>query len=146
MFEQQFGSLADYHATINGYIETVHLGEHPMVIVADEDGPAKQLPVNRRATFLWWLLDPRNLGREKLVGDVILVGPTEREEFSDVPGTLVALLLHSTQYQIQVLLSQESDTWVPIGNPVKHFLEAAIRALRLMEVWIPPTDVRVVPV
>jgi len=33
---------------------------------------------------------------------------------------------------------------VPIGDPVDDFFEATLRALRLMEAWSPPSDVRVV--
>ena len=115
-----------------------------MVIVANEEGKLMRLPVNRRATCLWWLLNPTGLGGDTLVGDVVIVGPIERGEMSDAPARIISLLLETSSYQVQVRLSRKFDSWVSIGDPVDDFFEATIRALRLMEVWSPPGDVRVV--
>lgn len=74
----EFQNLTDYQTAVGGYIETVHLEGHPLVIVADEDGNAKRLPVNRRATCLWWLLNPDGLGGDFLVGDIVILGAPKR--------------------------------------------------------------------
>ncbi|MBX3100133.1 MAG: DUF3846 domain-containing protein [Salinibacterium sp.] len=140
----EFQNLADYQAAVGGYIETIQLDDHPLLIVANEEGKIGRLPLNERATCLWWLLNPAGLGGDELVGDVVLLGPIKRGEITSAPEKIVALILESKRFQVQVRLSQEFDTWVPIGKLVDDFFEATLRALRLMEVWSPPGDVNVV--
>jgi hypothetical protein len=142
----EFENLTDYQTAVGGYIETVHLEDHPLVIVADEDGKVKNLPVNRRATCLWWLLNPDGLGGDFLVGDVVILGAQERGDITDVPTKLTELLLDTHEYQVQVCLSRQFNNWVPIGHTYDDFFEATISALSLMEVWEPPNDVKVVAV
>jgi hypothetical protein len=142
----EFQNLTDYQMAVGGYIETVRLEGHPLVIVADEDGKVKQLPVNRRATCLWWLLNPAGLGGDFLVGDVVILGAQKRGDMTDVPKKLTALLLDTKEYQVQVCLSRQFDSWVPIGRTYNDFFEATISALSLMEVWEPPKNVKVVAV
>lgn len=140
----EFNDLTDYHVAVGGYIEIVQLQDHPLVIIANEEGKLKRLRVNRRASCLWWLLNPAGMGGDILLGDVIIAGAVMDGEITDAPSQLVQLLLETKQYQVKVQLSEQLDTWVPIGEPVDEFFEATIRALRLMEVWSPPTAVRVV--
>ena len=64
----EFQTLTDYQTAVGGYVELVHLEGHPLAIIADEDGKVKRLPVNQRATCLWWLLNPKGLGGDFLVG------------------------------------------------------------------------------
>jgi hypothetical protein len=142
----EFQNLTDYQTAVGGYIETVKMDGHPLVIVADEDGKVKQLPVNRRATCLWWLLNPSGLGGDLLVGDVVILGQERRGKTNDVPAKLLALLLETSSYEVQVCLSKQFDTWVPIGRTHTDFFEATIQALSLMEVWSPPEQVKVVAV
>jgi hypothetical protein len=142
----EFENLTDYQTAVGGYIETVHLEGHPLVIVADEEGKVKGLPVNRRATCLWWLLNPDGLGGDILVGDVVILGARKRGDMTDVPERLSALLLDTHEYQVQVCLSRQYSNWVPIGRTYNDFFEATISALSLMEVWEPPKNVNVVAV
>lgn len=144
IFTHEFSDLASYQAAVGGFIETIHVDGHPWVIVANEEGKMMHLPANRRATYLWWLLNPGGLGGDTLVGDVAIVGQVEQGEMSDAPERLVGLLLGTSRFQVEVLLSKTLDSWVPIGDPVDDFFEATTRALRLMEVWSPPDEVRVV--
>ena len=144
IFTHEFSDLASYQAAVGGYIETIHLDGHPWVIVANEEGKVMRLPANQRATCLWSLLNPAGLGGDTLVGDVVILGPIDRGEMSDACAKLVALLIETPRFQVQVRLSKKFDSWVPIGDPVDDFFEATIRALRLMEAWSPPSDVRVV--
>lgn len=137
-------ALADYQAAVGGYIEIIHVQRHPLVIVADEEGKLKRLPSNRRATCLWWLLDPDGLGGDVLVGDVVILGPEKHGESTSAPMNLISLLLETSRYQVEVCLSPEHGTWAPIGDTVGDFFEATIRALTLMEVWNPPHEVKVV--
>lgn len=144
IFTHKFSDLASYQTAVGGYVETIRLDGHPLVIVANEVGKVMRLPTNRRATYMWWLLSPSALGGDTLVGDVAIVGKGEHGEMADVPARLVGLLLETSSFQVEVLLSKTLDRWVPIGDPVDDFFEATTRALRLMEVWSPPDEVRVV--
>lgn len=146
ILEGTFNELSDYQQVVGGYIEAVYVRNHPFVLVVNEDGRAKRLAMNRRATILWWLHNPAAIGGSQLRGDVVIVGPVKHDDFTDVPANMIEMLLHTAQFQLQVLLSESSDTWVPIGEEVSNFFQAAVRALRLMEVWNPPTDVRVIAV
>ena len=65
---------------------------------------------------------------------------------SDVPTTVLSLLLGAQRFQIEVRLSKGFDTWVPIGESVEDFFEGAARAVNLMVVWNPPGDARVLAV
>jgi hypothetical protein len=140
----EFQNLTDYQTAVGGYIEAVKMEGHPLVIVADEDGKVKNLPVNRRATCLWWLLNPSGLGGDFLVGDVVILGEERRGKMSDVPAKLTALLLETTRYEVHVCLSKQFNNWVPIGKVYSDFFDASVQALSLMEVWDPPEEVKVV--
>lgn len=142
----EFQNLTDYQTAGGGYIETVKMDGHPLVIVANEEGKLRRLPVNRRATCLWWLLNPEGLGGEELVGDVVLLGAIEHGDITSAPQKIIALLLESKTFQVQVRLSRQFDRWVSIGDPVNEFFEATLRALRLMQVWNPPSEVKVIAV
>jgi hypothetical protein len=60
-----------------GYIELVpyftkYEGK-PCVAFCDEDGKRKGLPINQRATALWYELEPRFMGVDILVGPIVIV-------------------------------------------------------------------------
>jgi hypothetical protein len=146
IFIHEFTDLASYQAAVGGYIETIQLDGHPLVIIANEEGKVMRLPVNRRATCLWWLLNPTGLGGDTLVGDIAIVGAPNHGDMTNVPEKLTVLLLDTHEYQVQVCLSRQFDNWIPIGRTYDDFFEATISALSLMEVWEPPKGVKVVAV
>lgn len=45
----------------------------PCAAFCDEDGKHKGMPVNHRATILWHALEPRFMGRDFLVGPIVIV-------------------------------------------------------------------------
>lgn len=66
--------LASLRGIVGGYIEIVPFfttwqGE-PCVVFCNENGKLDGLPVNRRATAIWWQLYPTS---DHLVGDVAVV-------------------------------------------------------------------------
>ena len=144
IFTHEFSDIASYQAAVGGYIETIYLDGHPLVIIANEEGKILRLPVNRRATCLWWLLNSEGLGGDILVGDVVVLGAQRRGDMSDVPKKLIDLLLMKHEYQVQVCLSRQFNQWVAIGHTYNDFFEAIRIALSLMEVWEPPKNVKVV--
>lgn len=45
----------------------------PCVAFCDEDGKHKGMPINQRATALWYEMEPRFMGRDVLVGPIVIV-------------------------------------------------------------------------
>jgi hypothetical protein len=60
-----------------GYIEVVpHFTRYqgkPCIAFCDEDGKRKGLPVNHRAAELWYAQEPRVMGRDVLVGPIVII-------------------------------------------------------------------------
>lgn len=51
---QSFDRLEDYQFAVNGWIEVVDIPDVGATLFVNEEGLLRQLPYNRRATFLWW--------------------------------------------------------------------------------------------
>jgi Domain of unknown function (DUF3846) len=80
-------ALQELQDIVDGFIEPVPLWTDYMgieaVVYCNEDGKGRELPVNRRATALWY----EKLGQrvdDILVGDIVLVvGLPDKEEEED---------------------------------------------------------------
>jgi hypothetical protein len=69
------------------YLEVFRLGD-TAVMYLDEDGKAKGLPVNLRATLLAWMHGLRS--PDHIVGDVLVVGPEDHNgDDRSVPSDVV---------------------------------------------------------
>jgi hypothetical protein len=144
IFEHDFGGLSDYQAAVGGHIEPVYLQQAHLTIFANEEGKVYKLPVNRRATCLWWLLSPTVRGLDILVGDIVLIGSQRgRGSTTDVPQAFMQLLMETRNYKIEVQ-TVEDPAWYGNENSFDNYFEAAIYALNLLERWPAATDVRVV--
>jgi hypothetical protein len=62
---------------VGGYIEAVTAGNVTFWI--NEEGKLRGLPINRRATALWYHLEPAARGMDVLVGRVIVTGGADDE-------------------------------------------------------------------
>ena len=80
-------SVADMKALVSGFVEAVKLGG--LYLLVDEDGHAKNLPVNVRATRLVEVL--AGALTQSLVGQVAFVSenPEDASVFADVPDSLI---------------------------------------------------------
>lgn len=67
---QPLGDLVAYQATVGGYIEVERVPQPRFGLVTNEEGRIHRLPVNWRATALWWLHERELFGTDVLVGDV----------------------------------------------------------------------------
>ena len=145
IFTHEFTGLTSYQAAVGGYIEPVTIEQPRMTIFANEEGTVHQLPINRRATCLWWLLSPSARGHDILVGDIALVGSRGgARSTTDLPSDFVELLFETKHYKIEVQPVTEPKAW--FGNQARFetYFEAAIYALDLQERWTQICDVRVV--
>lgn len=76
---------------VEGYIEAVRPGD--ITIYINEEGKLKGLPINTRATELWWELDERFRGYDVLCGNVVVTGQPDRQgEDTNIPGHMLRRL------------------------------------------------------
>lgn len=144
VFEHQFGVLADYQAAVGGYIEPIYVAAAQLTIFANEEGKVRQLPVNRRATCMWWLLRPDMRGVDVLVGDVALIGSKRGHGSStELPADLTKLILHTSQFRVEVRTVGDPAHWYEDGDYFEDYFEAAIMAINLQERWTQICEVRV---
>lgn len=66
----------DIQRAVGGYFDVVNVTRDTSFWVHDE-GLLIRLPVNRRATFAMWKLDPELVGQLILVGPVLVSGGTD---------------------------------------------------------------------
>ena len=70
-------TLQELQDLVDGYIEQVpgwldYVGK-PCVVYCNEDGKQRELPVNKRATRLWWSKLGGGVFNDVLCGDIVLV-------------------------------------------------------------------------
>lgn len=61
---------------VGGWIEAVEADSQTTLWI-NEEGKLEGLPINKRATLLWWTLMPAARGYDVLVGDVVVTGGTD---------------------------------------------------------------------
>jgi len=111
---QEFNGLDDYQKAVGGLIEHVELlTPAPAGIFLNEEGRLHQADFNPRATLLLMVHNQAFLyGGAKLLGDVVVIGPVDDEgETLDVPGYYEELLLHTTEYKVEVQTMDNSEAW-----------------------------------
>lgn len=86
-------SLEDYQRAVGGWIEAVDIPDLGVTMYVNEEGLVRDLPFNRRATFLWRFHVPQARDA-RLVGDVSVVGLTDSEgENTKLPSELKRRLI-----------------------------------------------------
>jgi hypothetical protein len=143
--ELQLNGLTDYQHAVGGYVELIHIDFPRLTMFANEEGKLRNLPVNRRATCLWWLFSPAARGRDFVVGDVVLVGAARcRQTTTELPEDLRPLLRTTSVFLIEARHNGDAKRWHPTQARFSNFFEAAIAALSMVESSRLITDVRVV--
>ncbi|SIS19789.1 DUF3846 domain-containing protein [Microbacterium sp. RURRCA19A] len=81
-------SLEDYQRAVGGWIEAVDIPDLGVTIYVNEEGLIRDLPFNRRATFLWRFHVPQARDA-RLVGDIVVVGLADDDgENTELPEDL----------------------------------------------------------
>jgi len=89
---REFPALDDYPDVVGGWIESVDVPSLGGMINGIEEGLIRQLPLNIRATFLWWLDVLTARQKTMLVGDPVLVGTLDgKGESTDGPSAVIGL-------------------------------------------------------
>lgn len=137
-------SLTDYQMAVGGYVESITIREQAIAIFCDEDGKDKELPVNRRATALWWLFEPSVRGHDLIVGDIVLVGtPDDLGDTTDVPNSFATFMIDAERYKVEV--SSKGGEWIEASTRFDDYFYAPIFAMRILERTGFRTNVRVTP-
>ena len=89
--DEQFGhvtwisdSLENLQKTVGGYIETVSIDNHELVLIVNEEGKLRDMPYNFSALCSAHAYDAHVEWREVLYGTVIACG-VEGDVFADIP-------------------------------------------------------------
>lgn len=133
-------SLEDYLRAVGGWIEAVDIPALGVTMYVNEEGLIRDLPFNRRATFLWRFHVPQARDA-RLVGDVAVVGLTDSEgENTELPIELRQRLLEPGIYRVRTR-EQGGSRWHE--EPVDHDdIETVIWAALLQEMS-PNLEVRI---
>ena len=134
-------SLEDYQRAIGGWFEAVDIPDLGVTMYVNEEGLNRDLPFNRRATFLWRFHVP--LARDaRLVGDVAVVGLTDYEgEKTELPRELARRLLEPGVYRVRTREHAEGR-WHEEPIDRDDYLETVIWAALLQEMS-PTLEVRI---
>ena len=136
-------SLADYQKAVGGYIEAIGARPPAVTFIVNEEGKLRGLPVNTRATALWWYLDERFVNADSLRGDVILAGPPDRAGKSQrVPQDLAVSLVRAN-FRVE-LQAASDERWHPVALLFKDMFTAMAFVVD-MRAQLPSFATRIVP-
>ena len=125
-------SLEDYQRAVGGWVEAIDIPDLGVTMYVNEEGLIRDLPFNRRATFLWRFHVPQ-AHDARLVGDVAVVGLTDSEgENTELPSELARRLLEPGVYRVRTRkFGQSSWHEEPIDRD--DYVETVVWATLLME-------------
>ncbi len=118
-----------------------------MSLFANEEAKLIGLPINQRASALWWLHVPVVYGLDVLAGDVVLVGRPDAEgDTQSAPEEFVRLLLEPSTYRVEVQTADSGSAWSGNGRRFDSYFAAALYGVDLRHRWTQVTATRVVSV
>jgi hypothetical protein len=140
-----FGPYTDYQGAVGGYFQAIDADSVGASFMMNEDGKNLEMPMNRRATLMLWMVNRAFYQADVLNGDVVLIGmPDDEGETLDVPDALVTLLMKTEIYKYEVETHERAGKWYGNQSRFDNYFEACNYALGLLERWILAADVRVV--
>lgn len=143
---REFTSLEDYQSAVGGWIEAVDLPGLGATVYVNEEGLLRQLPLNGRASFLWWYHVPAVRQNAMLVGDAVVIGlPDHSGNNTDLPLQVRDQLLTAVPHVIELRLNGQPG-WHRTQAIYPDYLEAIVWAMVLLERIPEAVDVRVLPV
>lgn len=138
---REFNRLEDYQSAVGGLIEAIDLEPMDATFFAHEEAKLIDLPINRRATLLWWM-NRQRMG-DTIRGDAVLVGMPDGEGHTqDVPEAVRFMLLEGNCYKAEFQTFEGNDYYTNALEFGTYF-EAAAHALDLASRWNAVRDCRV---
>lgn len=146
LYKLEVNDLAGMQAAVGGLIEFIDLGSLAASFIVAEEGKIRQEPVNRRATLMWWLLNPSAIHMDVIVGPALLVGaPDEHGNTQDVPEAVTKLLFETKSYKAEFQTYDDSNRFYGNQRRFESYFDAINHALGKAESWTAVQRVRVVP-
>ena len=141
------GNIKAIQHYVGGWFQFVDVERPGASIACNEEGKVHGLPLNRRATLIWWTGWTAARQVDALMGDCLIVGLPDEEEGNtqSVPDELVDLLFHQGQFKYEVQVIGE-DGWHGNQIVLGDVFEAFNNGLALAERWSKVTNVRVVSI
>jgi hypothetical protein len=146
LVEEPFDDLRDYQKVVDGYVEVVHIETPKLTLYTNEEGKVFGLPINERATSMWWLLSPEMRHRDVLVGIIVIVGASYgRDSNTEIPPEFRKLLLDTPLFKVEAQTADNKTHWFVSEKEFTSYFEAAIHAIELRKEWTEVEDNRVIP-
>ncbi|MDQ1076203.1 MULTISPECIES: DUF3846 domain-containing protein [Microbacterium] len=134
-------SLEDYQRAVGGWFEAVDIPDLGVTMYVNEEGLIRDLPFNRRATFLWRFHVPQAQDA-RLVGDVAVVGLTDdKGENTELSSELRRRMTEPGVYRIRTR-ERGRKRWHEEPIDRDDYLETVIWAALLQEMS-PALEVRI---
>lgn len=141
----EFNHLRDYQGVVGGLVEAIDLDHPQMTFFANDEAKLIGLPINRRATIIWWLHNPITYGFDVLSGDTVLVGqPDQDGDTQSAPAEFVSLLMDTPSFRVDVQTSGPDTPWYSNDTRFEDYFTAALCAVDLTHRWAQVTRARVV--
>lgn len=102
--------LADRQLLVGGYIEPINLTQPPARLYCNEEGKQRGLPINKRATLLFWMHNRAFRYGDIIAGDAFLVGPAGNDSHDTaVPEEYTRLLFAADSFHIEVQMQGDEE-------------------------------------
>lgn len=141
---REFADFTDYQAAVGGIFDVVDLPDLGASIYVNDEGLVIGLPMNPRATYLWWMCVPNARNNAFLVGDAVLIGATDEDgNDTNLPEELLHALTFEGPFRVEVVLSNDPK-WYTNVQLYPSYWEAAVWAGLLRERWNEVEHMRIV--
>jgi hypothetical protein len=138
--------LKDMQSAVGGLVEFQDIDSPNASLVFNEEGKIEDLPMNRRATLLWWIHKPMWRNSDVLAGDVLIVGePDDEGNTTDVPDELVSLLLKTKVYKIEVVTTAKETFFIKVDELFEQWVDAYYAGIRMLDKFDGIAELKVVP-
>ena len=141
---RDFADFTDYQTVVGGIFDSVDLPDLTATVYVNDEGLVIGLPMNPRATYLWWLCVPAARDREFLVGNAVIIGmPDEEGNDTNIPDDLLHALTFDGQFRVEVTLLGDPKWYTNVALYPTYW-DAVVWAAMLRERWVEVEQIRVV--
>ncbi|RAN77975.1 hypothetical protein B5P43_18260 [Bacillus sp. SRB_336] len=143
--QTMLSNLASMQEAVGGMIEFITVDPIKASLMVDEQAKLYGKPINRKATLLWWLLEPAARQRDVIAGDALVVGcPDKMGDTTSAPDEVIELLLETACYKAEFQTYDDPNKFNGNLRRFTDYFEAANYALLKAQAWNAVERVRVV--
>lgn len=141
---REFADFMDYQSAVGGLFDVVDLPDLNATIYVNDEGLVIGLPMNARATNLWWMCVPAARNASILVGDAVIIGmPDDEGADTDIPDELLRALTFNGQFRIEVQLRDDPQWYTNVASYPSYWAAAEWAGV-LREHWTQAEHLRIV--